>query len=1213
MLNKREDLEAQVLEDKKAIELIYDSSEEEGVKKYKLSKVDIKDLDRSNCIHYVLDSKKILVIKDIHNCLEKTLDKDKFKISRVKKTHSKYIRLSVSLTVKSETRERALNALKTLLKLRVKKLKMKPNFNFSKKSKNNVTKMSILTLNTNNLKNKVEELEYHFRKEKPSIVCLQETCRPNINKGIFFTGYSVDEVPVSDTGLGLLIAIRKDLDLLPKIISKTENVIAVSVKNATMKMIVVNLYRPNSGPGRKQAMAEVIEIFNNYKDKNYEIIVVGDWNSTPEEVIRMLGKANVNAFANNVPTKGTRIKVNRKRTKRVIDFGISSKDGLIISQTRKRRWNISDHVPILVRIEQNQTIKSPERRQIFDKNLLSNRKKINQILNNDELRIENEVANIAVSNFNNFWQNKLKEVKIIREELIIRRSEQLPKRIRNLIKNMRITDKLVRKGIPPIGEYSMIRTAVKKAIQDLRRKRYLRFIKKGIDFLKNNDSRNSWKWIKKHCNIGRKSVVNSAVIDPITKDLINDPKQKLEVWANHFHSLCKKDPNERIFDCNYEPDTRYQEITDSPITWSEIISECTCTRNYKASGIDNIPSEFYKIVISDLEGNKVFSKNLILLLNKILNEGICPRDWEDCVIIPVFKKGDIHDPSNYRGIALINTLQKLFSKILARRIQVLNSEFNILIKEQAGFIKSEECVGQATCLLESLQRRKIRGKDTIVCFLDLKKAYDLVPHNRLIAKLKAKKIGPKIIKVLESMYSNTRMRVRIGENVSEAFRYERGVRQGCPTSPLLFNIYIDDLFDKVQPVEVEGIRGGLKGLLFADDTVILAESKNDLDQKLKVIEEWMKENSMEINPSKCGVMQINASDEVSPIEVLYKGEQIPLVEKYTYLGIEFNRHLDLQEMSEYRVRKGVVKLMTLSKTLRNSYVPMEYKKMLIGSIIAPTVQYGTELFGMSEKRCSSLKKVVDNGISMILKSKNFSRNRAYEELDLKPVQVRAAVSRARGYSKWSQSKGFIRDLIESSDQFKSKKHTWSKTTRIWLKRFRIDLTESITSGRNEVLSEYLPRIKSKDGTNASREATRLRLGSGKKIRRAEVNGLSPSGGLYYLTKIRTGTFQFTNKLVFSGQIGQEYTNKCAFCKNNCIENPEHLMLYCSAWREERQRYLGIRNNTSTSSVLLKSVLGGNSPASGRKPVDWIIASGNFLSAISRKRAALVAVLKRERL
>ena len=189
---------------------------------------------------------------------------------------------------------------------------------------------------------------------------------------------------------------------------------------------------------------------------------------------------------------------------------------------------------------------------------------------------------------------------------------------------------------------------------------------------------------------------------------------------------------------------------------------------------------------------------------------------------------------------------------------------------------------------------------------------------------------------------------------------------------------------------------------------------------------------------------------------------------------------------------------------------------------------------------------------------------------------------------------------------------------MWLKRFRIDLSGSRSAGRKEVLDEYIPRIRRRDKTIASREATQYRLGSGKLIRRLELSGLCASGGLYHLTRLRTGTFQFTNKLVFSGKIRPQFLNKCAFCNRSTVENTEHLMTQCSAWREERRRCLGISEiDASDPSVrsslnsILKSVLGGNSPASGRKPADWIAASGSFLSAISRKRAVTIASLNQE--
>ncbi len=98
---------------------------------------------------------------------------------------------------------------------------------------------------------------------------------------------------------------------------------------------------------------------------------------------------------------------------------------------------------------------------------------------------------------------------------------------------------------------------------------------------------------------------------------------------------------------------------------------------------------------------------------------------------------------------------------------------------------------------------------------------------------------------------------------------------------------------------MERIGRGLKGLLFAVDTVILAESINNSEAKLSIIKEWMAENSMEINSSKCG-LGISANGDASQVEISYNGEQILNIDKCVYLGIEFDRHLDLQEMSKYK-------------------------------------------------------------------------------------------------------------------------------------------------------------------------------------------------------------------------------------------------------------------------------------------------------------------------
>lgn len=173
--------------------------------------------------------------------------------------------------------------------------------------------------------------------------------------------------------------------------------------------------------------------------------------------------------------------------------------------------------------------------------------------------------------------------------------------------------------------------------------------------------------------------------------------------------------------------------------------------------------------------------------------------------------------------------------MIAARLQTVCSCFGILKREQAGFIIKEEGLSQVACLLDSCQRRRIVGKDTIVCSLDLKKAYDMVPHDQLINKLRKVGIGNKMINFIKRMYENTFMSVRINNTLTEPFRYDRGVRQGCPPSPLLINIYINDLLDDINPIEVPCLPNRLRGLMFADDTVILADSYSDLSEKLEVV------------------------------------------------------------------------------------------------------------------------------------------------------------------------------------------------------------------------------------------------------------------------------------------------------------------------------------------------------------------------------------------
>lgn len=213
-----------------------------------------------------------------------------------------------------------------------------------------------------------------------------------------------------------------------------------------------------------------------------------------------------------------------------------------------------------------------------------------------------------------------------------------------------------------------------------------------------------------------------------------------------------------------------------------------------------------------------------------------------------------------------------------------------------------------------------------------------MPHERLFYKLEKIGLGSRLISFIKRMYDNTFMRVKVNNKLTDAFRYERSVRQGCPTSPLLFNIYINEILDRIRAVPVPGLSDGLKGLVFADDTVLVSDSVSDLKEKLIAIREWMSDNAMEVNPSKCGIMVICSSqDPIINEVILFNGEEIPKVEKYIYLGIEINDQLNIKEIARHRLGKGKKTLDALTPTLRNFKVPLEYKAMLLKSILVPTL------------------------------------------------------------------------------------------------------------------------------------------------------------------------------------------------------------------------------------------------------------------------------------
>ena len=239
------------------------------------------------------------------------------------------------------------------------------------------------------------------------------------------------------------------------------------------------------------------------------------------------------------------------------------------------------------------------------------------------------------------------------------------------------------------------------------------------------------------------------------------------------------------------------------ITSNEIQKAISQLKQNRSGGPDGFLNEFF------IHGATELLPYLLELFNKILIVGYFPEVWSEGYIVPIHKKGKLDDVNNFRGITLLSTLGKLFTRILNNRLTEWAEEYAIYIEAQAGFRANMSTTDNIYVLHGLINHFKNRGNRLYCAFVDFTKAFDYV--NRDVIWYKLIKIGVrgKILNVIKSMYEHVISRVKINNVVSEGFESNLGVRQGECLSPFLFAMYLNDLEDVYIQKGYDGIDIGL--------------------------------------------------------------------------------------------------------------------------------------------------------------------------------------------------------------------------------------------------------------------------------------------------------------------------------------------------------------------------------------------------------------------
>ena len=402
--------------------------------------------------------------------------------------------------------------------------------------------------------------------------------------------------------------------------------------------------------------------------------------------------------------------------------------------------------------------------------------------------------------------------------------------------------------------------------------------------------------------------------DPtVNVDDIEDPVARtVEKYKNH--------PSIRLIKENYRNTNNTFHFEN--VSVKDIEKELKNLLSSKAAQDTDIPTKVIKPNID------IFTPILSDEFNKSLALGIFPSSMKLANITPVFKKDDRTDKSNYRPISILPNLSKVFEKCIYNQLSIFFEK--VLSKYQCGFRKD---FSAQHCLLKLLEQWKESVDQGLVfgaLLTDLSKAFDCLSHELLIAKLSAYGMEDSAVRFVSDYLTNRKQRTKIGNNYSSWRDVLFGVPQGSILGPLLFNIYLCDLFLLVCNIDVAS---------YADDTTPYVTGDNiestvrQLEQAAKLLFQWFSDNQMKGNEDKCHVL-ISTKENVC---VNIGTTQITNSACEKLLGIKVDSSLNFEDHIGSICKKAGAKLNALTRIA--NHMPFQKRKLLVNAFFTSQFSY----------------------------------------------------------------------------------------------------------------------------------------------------------------------------------------------------------------------------------------------------------------------------------
>lgn len=512
--------------------------------------------------------------------------------------------------------------------------------------------------------------------------------------------------------------------------------------------------------------------------------------------------------------------------------------------------------------------------------------------------------------------------------------------LRNLMnKKLRAHRKLKKNSHPESrSEFRRFRALCKEVITRDRRA-YI----DSVELHLNKNPKEFWKYVRSRSHTKGGSEIT------LLDSQGNSTTDVCEIFAHHFQSAFIHQPTHST---NAAP-VISENASCIALFVEELLHECVKKMKPSlSSGHDGIPSVLLKAY------SAIFIPVLVPIFNNCIKNEVFPVLWKTALVVPVHKSGPKTNVSNYRPISLLCTFSKLF-EIALHKILSFNLK-HYVIPNQHGFMAGRSTTTNLACFMSTAAHAVANRGQLDVIYFDLSKAFDVVNHEILLAKLSKLDVHHSLLSLLKSYLRDRKCFVNSNGNSSATYEATTGVPQGSVLGPLLFSVFVNDVSTVIRHSSF---------LQYADDIKMFMEVREDQDcvrlqSDVNAFEKWCTENHLRINSSKTKVVSYTRKTHNIVFPYVIRTDFLERVGRVKDLGVVFDSTLHFSCHVDYVVNVALRALGCACRITKEFHNPSTFLR-LYGALCRPHLEYASVVWnGICATNSSRIERVQNKFLSI---------------------------------------------------------------------------------------------------------------------------------------------------------------------------------------------------------------------------------------------------------